>query len=561
MPIYVGAQSSPEGGWGRYRRLWKRVVYLTTFVSITPLIIMTIINYYQYKRVFEEEMIYPISRLTSNTRRSLSSFIAERRSVLNMIVRDKSFDELDNQEKLANLFRNLKESFGGFVDMGLIDAEGIQRSYVGPYQLKGKDYKDQSWFHEVRLRGIYVSEVFMGYRDFPHFVIAVMHELNDGGFYVLRATIDMEIVSQGILSLNQRPSSDAFLINRNGILQTNSRFYGKIFEKIGIPIPPYSTKTEVIEQHDNQGRLYILGYAYIDQSPFILMEVTKPEEQMKSYLALRNDLLLFLFVSIVVIIFVILWAANYLVHRILEADRRRSQAIHNMEYTSKMASIGRLAAGVSHEINNPLQIISENAGLLKDVVDSDTSFPMKDKFIKHIGVIIKSVERCSTITHRLLGFAKRIDTRIETIDLKILIQEVAGFLDKEAQHRNISLNYHIDDFLPTIESDKGQLQQVFLNILNNSFEALDDGGQIDIDMDVKNENYVTVKITDNGIGIAEEDIKHIFEPFFTSKKKHGTGLGLSITYGIIQKLGGIISVESQPGIGASFTVTLPVKSR
>ena len=236
-------------------------------------------------------MVYPISRLTSNTRRSLSSFVAERRSVLNMIVRDKSYDELIDQEKLARLFRNLKESFGGFVDLGLIDVEGLQRTYIGPYQFKGKDYKDQSWFHEVRLRGIYVSEVFMGYRDFPHFVIAVMHELNGGGFYVLRATIDMEIVNRNILSLNQRPSSDAFLINREGVLQTNSRFYGKTLEKIGIPIPPYSTKTEVVEQYDNEGKLYILGYAYIDQSPFILMEITKPEEQMKSYLSLRNDLL------------------------------------------------------------------------------------------------------------------------------------------------------------------------------------------------------------------------------------------------------------------------------
>jgi hypothetical protein len=188
IPVYARAESMPEGGWGRYRRLWKRVVYLTAFVSITPLIIMTIINYYQYKKVFEEEMVYPISRLTSDTRRSLSFLIAERRSVLNMIIRDKSYDELIDQERLTVLFRNLKESFGGFIDLGLIDAQGIQRTYVGPYQLKGKDYKDQSWFHEVRLRSIFVSEVFMGYRDFPHFVIAVMHEIDEGGFYVLRAT-------------------------------------------------------------------------------------------------------------------------------------------------------------------------------------------------------------------------------------------------------------------------------------------------------------------------------------------------------------------------------------
>jgi two-component system, NtrC family, sensor kinase len=372
----------------------------------------------------------------------------------------------------------------------------------------------------------------------------------------------MEAVNQYILSLGLRPSSDAFLINRDGVLQTNSRFYGKTFSKISFPaIPPYSDKTEVMEQYDSDNKLFIVGYAYIDQSPFILMEVTKPEEQMKSWLSLRNDLLWFTVISLVLIIMVILWGANYLVRHILEADRRRAQALHNIEYTSKMASIGRLAAGVAHEINNPLSIINENAGLLKDIVTMSEGFPRQEKFVKHIGAITRSVERCSAITHRLLGFAKRIDTQIETIDLKVLIQEVLGFLDKEAKHRNIAVNYHIDDYLPTIESDKGQLQQVFLNIINNSFEALPDNGTLDITIASRDASRVTVTITDNGGGIAEDDIGHIFEPFFTSKKEHGTGLGLSITYGIIQKLGGEISVNSRVGEGTSFTVVLPIKHK
>ncbi len=559
LPVYFSEEAAPEEGWGRYRRLWRRVAFLTAFVSLMPLIIMTVVNYYQYKRVFEEEMIYPISRLTSNTRRSLSSFIDERRSVLDMIIRDKEYDELKNQEKLTVLFRNLKESFGGFIDMGVIDADGIQQSYVGPYELMGRNYKDQSWFQDVRLRGIYVSEVFMGYRKFPHFVIAVMHEIDKGGFYVLRATLDMETVSSNILSLSHRPSTDAFLINRDGVLQTDSRFYGKTFDTIHIPIPPISDKTEVVERYDDNGRLYILGYAYIIQSPFILMEVTKPEEQMKNWFSLRNDLLWFLGVSIFLIILVILWGANYLVRHILEADLRHARVLHNIEYTSKMASIGRLAAGVAHEINNPLSIINENAGLLKDIVAATDGFPRPEKFLKHIEAVTKSVERCSTITHRLLGFAKRIDTQIETIDLKNLLQEVLGFLDKEAKHRNITITYHIDEYIPTIESDRGQLQQVFLNIINNSFDALSDGDKLDITITPLDPDHVSVAIKDNGHGISEHDLQHIFEPFFTSKKEHGTGLGLSITYGIIQKLGGDISVESEVGVGTSFTVVLPIK--
>jgi len=199
---------------------------------------------------------------------------------------------------------------------------------------------------------------------------------------------------------------------------------------------------------------------------------------------------------------------------------------------------------------------------LHDLVNiPDNDFPGKVKYNKLIGSITKSVDRCSTITHRLLGFAKRIDTQIERIDLEHLIKEVLGFLAKESEIRNISIKYNVEDNLPSIKSDKGQLQQVFLNIINNSFEAIEDGSTIDITFDVVNEDKVAVTISDKGRGIPAKDLERIFEPFFTTKNEKGTGLGLSITYGIVEKLGGDIRVDSQVGKGTSFTVTLPVKKQ
>jgi signal transduction histidine kinase len=251
--------------------------------------------------------------------------------------------------------------------------------------------------------------------------------------------------------------------------------------------------------------------------------------------------------------------SSYLVSRIREADLRQAEALHGVQYTSKMASIGRLAAGVAHEVNNPLAIINEKAGLAKDLISLSKDFPQKEKFLKLLESILASVERCSTITHRLLGFAKRMDVHTETIDLEVLINEVLGFLEKEAAYRNISIRVHASDGLPSIESDRGQLQQVFLNIINNAIEELEGGGQVDISLDKEDGDMVTATITDNGRGIPEEHLKQIFEPFFTTKKEYGTGLGLSITYGIVEKLGGNISVKSEVGRGTSFAVTLPVR--
>jgi len=175
--------------------------------------------------------------------------------------------------------------------------------------------------------------------------------------------------------------------------------------------------------------------------------------------------------------------------------------------------------------------------------------------------ILRSVNRCREITHRLLGFAKRMDVKVETIHLNELLQEVLGFLEKEAFHRNITVNFKLASNLAPIAHDRGQLQQVFLNIINNAFEAVEDGGNITI-ATRKNEtepDSVEVAISDDGRGIHPDDQKHIFDPFYSRGKEQGTGLGLSISYGIVAKCGGDIRVESKAGKGSTFTVVLPQK--
>jgi two-component system NtrC family sensor kinase len=561
IPDYWAEEGSSDKGLFRYRRLWKYSVSLTALVSLAPLVIMTVVNYYLDRKVHKAEMIHPVSQHTSNTQRSLEFFIEERLSALNYIIHDKSFEDLVDQKRLITIFGNMKNSFGGFVDLGLIDEKGYQRSYIGPYELKGKDYKDQDWFHEVRLRGLYVSNVFMGYRNFPHFVIAVKNEKAGEGFYVLRATIDAETPIQKIISPpDLRPSTDVFVINREGVLQTSSRSHGKILEKSSLAVPPYSSRPEVLEGQTGEGQSYLLGYAYIERTPFILMIVAQRDDLMKNWMSARRDLIWFLIGSVVLILLVIFWGSIYMVNRVREADLKRDALLHNVEYTNKMASIGRLATGVAHEINNPLAIINEKAGLVKDLALRTEDFPQKEKIIKHVDSLLANVERCSTITHRLLGFAKRMDVSLETINLELLIREVLGFLEKEASYRNISVHFHIPEGFPSIQSDRGQLQQVFLNIINNAFAAMKEGGRIDISMrEERDEDAVAVIIKDNGHGISKEDLPRIFEPFFTTKKEGGVGLGLSITYGIVEKLGGRIGVESAVGQGTEFTVVLPAK--
>ncbi len=542
-----------------YSRIWKVAVVGIATVAVLPLIAMAFMNMNQYQNAVKAELTFPVARLVSNTKRSLAHFLHERRAALGYIVQDKDFDSKCSLERLNRIFSRLKKSYGGFVDLGVIDSHGVQGVYVGPYNLTGKNYHEQPWFREVIIKGVYISDVFGGFRDIPHFVIAVKHDHDDGGFSILRATIDTDRFNSLIGSLDLRPFTDAFLINRGGILQTPSRFHGNTLEKINLPVPPMRTTTQVQEIQDDQGQPLIMGYAYIEETPFIFLVLKQEKELMRGVAKLRRNLSIFLAASVGLILLVILWAATHLVNRIYEADLKRTSTLHKVEHTNKMASIGRLAAGVAHEINNPLAIINEKGGLLKDILSLSSDLPPKEKIVGLIDSIINSVERCSVITHRLLGFARHIDVRSETIDMGQFIKEVLGFIGKEAQYRNIRINMDVADNVPVIESDRGRLQQVFLNVINNAFAAVADGGRIDILVEAPVADKISVTISDDGCGIPAENLRTVFEPFFSTKGQKGTGLGLSITYGLVQKLGGNISVESEVDKGTSFTITLPVK--
>jgi two-component system NtrC family sensor kinase len=557
---YHDVAAGPHGHLFNFRRMWKLAVFLTAGVSLLPLISLAVVDYRETQKAIVSEILLRTARLGSNTRRTISYYLAERKSALDFIDHDNSYTALRDPERLAAILENLKKGFGGFVDLGVIDAKGKQTAYVGPYQLQGKDYSNQEWFRQTITRGLYVSEVFLGYRQIPHLVTAVRHDLPDGSFYVLRATLDTQRLQDMLSQLEVSGQGDAFLINREGLLQTVSRYHGQVFEKMALPVPAYSERTEVLEDQLQNGAPVIVGYAYISDTPFILMIVKQKTELMKPWHATRLKLIGFLMASIIVIVVVILAVATYLVNHIRLADQRRIAILHQVEYSNKMASIGRLAAGVAHEINNPLAIINEKAGLIKDLFSLKKEYSSDQKLIGLVDSILSSVERAAVITRRLLNFARRTDVGNQRIKVGEIAREVLGFLHKEAEYRSITVNVNEPEDFPAIESNKGSLQEIFLNLFNNAFAAMQDGGHLNITLSRDQNGLISVTITDDGCGIPESDLNRVFEPFFSTKTESGgTGLGLSITYNLIRELGGQISLTSEVGKGTTFVIRLPVK--
>jgi signal transduction histidine kinase len=518
---------------------------------------MTELNHFMYRGALKSETRHSVVRALSNVSRSLEFVVEERVSALELLIESYSVADLSNNDNLAAMLLNLQQSFGGFVDLGLIDRDGVQRYYAGPYDLQGDRYEDQEWFQGVAVHGVHVSDVFMGHRQLPHFVIAVRRGVDRQSSVVLRATVEMELLTNLVFIPELDASDDAFIVNRNGILQTPSRHHGKLLEPCSVPIPTLVPDVQLIESYRENGDDFALGYRAIARTPFILIALKSNVIRSDPWQKTRTELLSILVVGALVIILVVLWISTYMVRQIRTADLRRAEMLHRMEFTAKMATIGRLAASVAHEINNPLAIINEKAGLLQDLFHQTDGAPHRGKSLRCLESITKSVDRCSDVTHRLLGFTRTLETSAEPVEPAGLLQEVLGFTGKEAVHRNITVQTRFAPGTPPILADRGQLQQIFLNIINNAFAAVRDGGRIDLIVDSPRAGRVVVIVQDDGEGIPEDKLPYIFEPFFSMKGKFGTGLGLSITYDLVQRMGGRINISSSPGEGTAVTVELP----
>jgi len=244
-----------------------------------------------------------------------------------------------------------------------------------------------------------------------------------------------------------------------------------------------------------------------------------------------------------------------------QAEELKAKMRQQLISTERLAALGTLAAGIAHEINNPLAIINEAAGFMSLVLDKKelAEMPHKKNFDKALAKIVKSVKRARTITHQLLSTVRLTDAIICEVDLVELTQEAISLVNREANHKKIETNLDIDPAARNIWTDPNQLRQVLINLLTNAVQASGNQGRITVQAR-RISNCIILTVADTGTGIPKQDLEKIFEPFFSTKSpKEGTGLGLYVTREIIAKLGGSIEVDSRLGYGTRFDVTIPDK--
>ncbi len=236
--------------------------------------------------------------------------------------------------------------------------------------------------------------------------------------------------------------------------------------------------------------------------------------------------------------------------RLIEEQKSRYDqlALH----TEKLSALGRMAAGIAHEINNPLAgILLYSSNLYKKVPQEG---PLKEGF----EIIMRETQRCKVIIQDLLEFARDKEPQKTRADVTHIIEKSLSMLENELRLRHIQIEKHLSTHLDETYLDTNQMQQVFVNLLLNAAQAIEDNGKITVRSRMDHAHqHILIDIIDTGYGIAAEHLSRIFEPFF-STKKNGSGLGLAVSYGIVKNHHGQLEVSSRPGKAARFTVTLPV---
>jgi len=247
----------------------------------------------------------------------------------------------------------------------------------------------------------------------------------------------------------------------------------------------------------------------------------------------------------------ILWGKT-LEKRVEERTQELQEMQDSLVRSEKLASLGKMAAGVAHEINNPLTSILINTHLVLEKMEKNSSVR------ENLDLIADETSRCSEIVKGLLEFSHQNPPEKDDADVNDILNLSIDILKNHVTFQNIKIKKKLDDNLPLIPIDSNKIKQVFLNLMLNASEAMPDGGSLVIISRLsENKRYIEIEFTDTGLGIPEENINKLFDPFFTTKAG-GTGLGLAVSYGIIEQHKGKIEVKSRQGLGSTFIIRLPI---
>lgn len=549
-----------------YRSLTRGIVIIIVAVSVVPLVLISGTIRYFFQVSYQEKVLDHLKVLIKKHRQNIDTFVNDKACDIRVLAESYTYDQLSDEVFLRERLRILQDVYGrSFVDLGVVDERGIQVAYAGPFKLKEADYSQAPWFLKAMQGDTYISDVFPGLRGLPHFIVTVRQEYK-GKKWILRATVDFDAFNSLVENLRIGSTGFAFILNNKGEFQT------KPLSEIVPSAEPYASflsapdntgdEVFVVEQPDRSGSNMVYVLSRLKGGDWILGFEQSSRDAFHALYAARVIAILIFALSAIAIVLVALTLSKRVVRRIFRADKEKEMLNERVIEAGKLASLGELAAGIAHEINNPVAVMVEEAGWIQDLLDEEDLRQSHnlDEFKQSLRQIRVQGVRCKEITHKLLSFARKTDPRPTDVQINDLIEEVVDLCQQRARYATVKIVTNLRADLPLVHASSTEMQQVLINLINNSLDAISSsGGTVQVNT-LERDNQVVIEVTDDGPGIPEIYLSRIFDPFFTTKPVgKGTGLGLSICYGIISKMDGKISVNSAVGIGTTFRIQLPVR--
>jgi two-component system NtrC family sensor kinase len=568
-----------------FNSLTKKMALIVILVSLTPLTLITGLMGYYFETYYREKILENLQESLKSHQQHINWYLDKTLSDVEFLASSSSYDELSSNAYLQNELRMLRNAYPHvFVDLGLVNTAGVQISYAGDLNLIDANYSQADWFREAVKKDYYLSDVFLGLRRKPHFVICVKTK-RAGSYWLLRATVSFADFNSLVDEIRVGETGSAFIVNNKGEFQSQPRT--ELISNIRglLRITPWvggneGPATETATLHVPEAKVISSRNSALtgtvksrsENVLFILMPLKSGEwtlvyqqqwnDAFSEINRARATALTIFFAGCLAVLLAAFLISRKAVGQIERAEFEKEKMNAQVTEALKLASIGELAAGVAHEINNPVAIMLEQAGWMEDLLEEEglQKSEILDEFKHSLKQISLQGIRCKEITHKLLSFARSTDRFHTKIQLNDTIRETLNVVcTGSSKLDGITIHTDLDRELPPVLASQTEMEEVFMNLINNAIDAMSSaGGSLRIQSRVEGKEVV-VDVEDTGHGMPETVLARVFDPFFTTKPAgQGTGLGLSICYGIIKKLGGSLTAESTVGIGTTFHIRVPI---
>ncbi|MCK5312293.1 MAG: histidine kinase [Desulfobacteraceae bacterium] len=527
---------------------------------IIPHILLSAYFHFQFTSTLKTTGKYNLEALAKSQRNTIDLFLLERK----MNIRNLFYNRMDtsnpSKDKMLYYLQTLKQNSDAFVDVGFLNKKGIQTGYAGSFpELLNKNYKEEEWFRTLinNEKEYIITDIYLGFRNKPHFTIAVKQMIH-GEMNIFRATIDPDKFYMFLRSISKGKEVKTTLINNKGTYQIVDPDSGNLLGKSSY-MPSLDILSGVKEISGKSGK-ELTAHAWLHETPWALI-ISQPLRLVHAQMYKTKYIMTISFIIIISLLAIVVWIV---IGKLVKRAQTIAENSHHLQgqliHASKLASVGELATGIAHEINNPLAIITSTTGVVRDILNPEFNLDQNPENInKELDIIETAAFRASGITKQLLDFGRKNKPgRILANINDLLDKTTQGVKKHQFNVENIELIKNYDSDLPEINVDPDHIGQVFLNLINNAGDAISGKGTITLSTSLK-DGFIRVMIQDSGHGMNPDQIEEIFNPFFTTKDPgKGTGLGLSISLSIIDAMNGSLEVQSLPGQGSLFTVSLPV---